>query len=468
MKSVRFILLVVALLLSNISIVANAQDLSKCRIGVNNDSIVSLGFPVRKERLANISEPKILVLPYQLKNEPKYVLSVEDKEVFKQTEINISKLSNNKSNVKFIYNSTISLTMTASELDDVVRNRLLNWRRDFASSTYGFVEQAIIQADREVDYTGIDAVILFGSSANRNQFLGEAMMLTNDPKLQINEKNNSGGKWFDPIRTLEGKISNIVLVYNMFSSYVFTHEIMHLYGLVDLYGSKSSPPMSLMNDDSKISLLAYEKWILGWLPDSNVICVNSKNDLSLNPINNRYIFNLSKGDQTLVIPVGSMSALIVDIITLGASSYLIFYALDNMANPPITNFRQANGTTNRLSVSQYGGVSTIVDSPDYKVLISENDGSNVVINLIPSPEVDSEYSQFLIKQAQTRKLENDGRRRTNSEMEVEVISERQVEITTAAPNNSKKKTTITCVKGKLTKKVTGVKPKCPTGYKVKK
>jgi hypothetical protein len=28
--------------------------------------------------------------------------------------------------------------------------------------------------------------------------------------------------------------------------------------------------------------------------------------------------------------------------------------------------------------------------------------------------------------------------------------------------------TITCVKGKLTKKVTGVKPKCPSGYKVKK
>jgi hypothetical protein len=32
---------------------------------------------------------------------------------------------------------------------------------------------------------------------------------------------------------------------------------------------------------------------------------------------------------------------------------------------------------------------------------------------------------------------------------------------------SQKKTTITCVKGKLTKKVTAVKPKCPTGYKKK-
>ena len=31
-----------------------------------------------------------------------------------------------------------------------------------------------------------------------------------------------------------------------------------------------------------------------------------------------------------------------------------------------------------------------------------------------------------------------------------------------------KKTTITCVKGKLTKKVTAVKPKCPSGYKLKK
>jgi hypothetical protein len=30
------------------------------------------------------------------------------------------------------------------------------------------------------------------------------------------------------------------------------------------------------------------------------------------------------------------------------------------------------------------------------------------------------------------------------------------------------KTTITCVKGKLVKKVTGVKPKCPSGYKAKK
>jgi hypothetical protein len=37
-----------------------------------------------------------------------------------------------------------------------------------------------------------------------------------------------------------------------------------------------------------------------------------------------------------------------------------------------------------------------------------------------------------------------------------------------SPTVQAKKTSITCVKGKLTKKVTAVKPKCPSGYKIKK
>ena len=51
------------------------------------------------------------------------------------------------------------------------------------------------------------------------------------------------------------------------------------------------------------------------------------------------------------------------------------------------------------------------------------------------------------------------------------ISEAKLEaarLLAAAKAASSKKTTITCVKGKLTKKVTAVKPKCPSGYKIKK
>ena len=38
----------------------------------------------------------------------------------------------------------------------------------------------------------------------------------------------------------------------------------------------------------------------------------------------------------------------------------------------------------------------------------------------------------------------------------------------AKANSLTKKTSITCIKGKLIKKVTGINPKCPTGYKVKR
>jgi hypothetical protein len=38
----------------------------------------------------------------------------------------------------------------------------------------------------------------------------------------------------------------------------------------------------------------------------------------------------------------------------------------------------------------------------------------------------------------------------------------------ASKASAVKKKTITCIKGKLTKKITAIKPKCPTGYKLKK
>ncbi len=61
--------------------------------------------------------------------------------------------------------------------------------------------------------------------------------------------------------------------------------------------------------------------------------------------------------------------------------------------------------------------------------------------------------------------------KAKQEVEVKAAAElraKQEAEAKAAAIAAMKKTTITCVKGKLTKKVTAVKPKCPAGYKVKK
>lgn len=55
---------------------------------------------------------------------------------------------------------------------------------------------------------------------------------------------------------------------------------------------------------------------------------------------------------------------------------------------------------------------------------------------------------------------------TEAKVAAELKSKQEAEAKASAAAN--KKTTITCVKGKLTKKVTAIKPKCPMGYKLKK
>ena len=58
--------------------------------------------------------------------------------------------------------------------------------------------------------------------------------------------------------------------------------------------------------------------------------------------------------------------------------------------------------------------------------------------------------------------------KANLEAEAKAAAELKTKQEAEAKAAALKKTTLTCVKGKLTKKVTAVKPKCPSGYKLKK
>jgi hypothetical protein len=58
--------------------------------------------------------------------------------------------------------------------------------------------------------------------------------------------------------------------------------------------------------------------------------------------------------------------------------------------------------------------------------------------------------------------------KAKQEAELKAAAELKAKQEAAAKAAASKKTTIVCVKGKLTKKVTAVKPKCPNGYKLKK
>ncbi len=503
-------LVVASLLLASFPFAAHAQSLENCRIAASKNQIVSLGFPLRAERLANITNPKILVLPYQLKDEPAYILTDEEKAVFSKTATNISDLSHNKSNIDFVFNPTIEISTTAAELDDIKIYNQENYQKDLDNSTWGFVKKTLKENDSKVNYTGVDAIVLWGNSRNKNQEIAEAMMYTKD-KLGFGNIMKSAvinSKWwdpiktdnnlFDPIKTDEGDINNVTLLYNRSTNDAagtLSHELMHLYGLTDLYGSAASPPLSLMSDvgplgRASMSLLPYEQWVLGWLPDSSVTCVSQKNELTQNLVENRFTLDYSKGDQSLVIPTGATSALVVDVMTYQHKMYLLYYALENDSRPPIGAFSVTSSLTKSLNITGYAGVSTQLKSPDFTLLVSDNNGASVDFNLIPNGLINSENSLQLINLATQKKSENallaiakqeaetkaaadkatadlKAKQEAEAKAAAELKAKQEVEAKAAAAAKAAalKKTTITCIKGKLTKKVTAVKPVCPAGYK---
>lgn len=69
-----------------------------------------------------------------------------------------------------------------------------------------------------------------------------------------------------------------------------------------------------------------------------------------------------------------------------------------------------------------------------------------------------------IADAEIAKFEAELKAKQEAEAAAELKAKQEAEAKAAA---AAKKKTITCVKGKLSKKVTSVKPKCPSGYKVK-
>ena len=539
---------------------ASAQPVSECKIQASSFQQISIGFPINPERLAKILNPKILVIPYRLKDDKAFEFGNKEKEAFTKASDNIYKFSDGKSRVTFSYNEIINIDMTVQErnLIKAPSNSYSEWQERYDKSTWGFMKKFITEQDRNIDYSGYDGIVLFSTTSIFGAENAEAMTMTKDLY----------GPWFNPITTAEGQISNVVVLYNQKSEYVITHEIMHLYGLTDLYGSQTSARNSLMSDGT-IGLLAWERWVLGWLDDENIQCVSETNEVKLDSVDNVFSLDYSKRDQLLVIPTGTKTALVIDLVKRDSQSWISYYALDNDARPPITAFRSNNfdlytEITGRL------GVGTVIDSPKYTIVIKDNDGRKLSLNLIPKSLSSSTSAKQLITEAENTRLayikiaqaERDAKAaaelkakqeaeakvaaelkakqdaeakiaaelKAKQEAEAKVAAELKVKLEaeakavadkaaeelrvkqeaeaklaadkiaadlkvkqeaeaklaadkTAADLKAKqeadakaaadkaalvvKKTTITCVKGKLTKKVTAVKPVCPKGYKKK-
>jgi hypothetical protein len=169
---------------------AVADDIQLCRIKASERQTVSLGFPFRSERLKWLPKPKIMVIPFQQKDNQSFVFTNSMKNDYLAAAENISNFSSGQSKVEFIFAPTIPTELTNADMDQLKINQREYWQKDESKSTYGFVRKFLSDNDSRLDFTGINGVILAGSSTSSSSDIAEAFMFW---------KSTDAG-WFRPIQ----------------------------------------------------------------------------------------------------------------------------------------------------------------------------------------------------------------------------------------------------------------------------
>jgi hypothetical protein len=432
-----------ALLFTSVSIpAASAAPLSDCRIATAPYQIVSLGFPILPERLKDKAKPKILVLPYRLSDRPTYSFGDDAKADYLAATAQIERFSGGKSKPEMVFANVVDIPDTVADMVTLRQFQQNAYNQDESKSTWGFVRRVIALGDPKIDFTGIDGVILHGSSTSSDSWIAEAMMFQSNPTRE----------WFRPVITNEGPILNAVLLDKRTTISTITHEIMHLYGLTDLYGTQTGPAeLSLMASNAD-SLLSYEKWILGWVPDSQVQCLNEATEIDKSKLSTRITLPNNTNEALLVINTGRAgTAYVIETLTKGVTKFLTFYSLDNEMRPPITLHPSVLGRPNEgIGISNLAGVGVQLNAPNYTLLVTDMTPTEITLDLIPKEQL-SNAAQLINTAAQNR-------------ARIQAAAQAANKPTVTKP----KQKTIICVQGKKTKKVVAVKPKCPAGFSKKK
>lgn len=188
-----------------------------------------------------------------------------------------------------------------------------------ASTTYGLersgwgttlAQEAVTAADPNFDFAGLSAVFFYlprtvqgvGESFQQNDGSNGQRLTTDEGDIRF---------WFGAGRYFYR------LGYSVFS--YLAHEIMHAFGLVDLYvrtwTTADPQPMSgydiMANQDFGQELSTWSRFLLGWLDDDQVYCMGgaavTSTEVTLVPLNRSI-----DGHKAVMVPLDATRILVVE------------------------------------------------------------------------------------------------------------------------------------------------------------
>ena len=361
--------------------------------------------------------------------------------------------------------------------------RLNSLEKSFApNSAGGFLVNGVMQDHRLVreaieiartkgDLRGYSSINVVAPTANSMGYYGSAFV---DLPLDV------GGEVTVNSQLVGGTIGNINS--NVPSWKVFAHEYGHLLGMYDYYipgkvnSGQTSGPFDLMGfpQGSANSIFGFQRWVQGWLEDSNVICdftTNSSITHTLNPLNSNF------GQRLYVHPLDGSTALVIEFRVdsefdqLDEDAGLLVYVID-------MKIESGKGPVSIKPSEQDLVTNAAEDITRFsKAPLTKGQTVKVKDLVIVAENVSSERASFKVLKIEEYQLRLEAEAKAAADLKAkqeaearaaaELKAKQEAEAAALAAAAKSKKTTITCVKGKLTTKVTAVKPKCPKGYKTK-
>ena len=251
-----------------------------------------------------------------------------------------------------------------------------------------YITEAAKLADVDIDFSKTDSLII----------------LANPDSTGI----GNSGPAFAAIRkngiTLDGKyISNgATSAYdlNNWKSIWLNHEVTHTLGLVDLYAFTQSNPANRYDglrytgefsymgfssyESNAPSLLAFERWNLGWINDSQIKCLNdAKSTELISPV------QTSGGVKAVIIPISRTKAVVIEsrraigidknIAKSGALVYVVDSSIQSGQGPVKVFPSDVSSDPRYLKAPRALGESVTTEGITVKVTKSDDSGDTVEI-----------------------------------------------------------------------------------------
>jgi hypothetical protein len=240
---------------------------------------------------------------------------------------------------------------------------------------------------------------------------------------------------------------------------------------------KTAAPFSVMNTGAGWNYAAdffgWEKFILGWIGDEDVTCLNLSTfniEIAISKLSS------SSGTKLLVIPISSTQLVAIEHRSLGNIDYGIIkngalvYRVDLTKRNfelPIQLYPSESSKREPLSPSlpdwkryQLAPIGDLefVDIGQFRIAnLGGNEDKIIWISQEPTGEIEKKLVELKASQlAEQRRIEAEAKAKSELETKSNSVAKTKKKSTEIK--------TIKCKKGKVTKRVTAASPKCPKGY----